>query len=252
MAPGLQRSKMEHISKTVISETIPSYIRDYLLGAKPPNDCCVPEGSLPALVEGDLRQAIVATVGINPHGGLSRDKYPPLDEGGAGMAWNDKQQYFQKRRYPYFGRLERVLNKCGVSYGGKYDLEGRYSDRLACSLDLVQWPTSPLWSSISKNSQAELLKDGRPFVELVLEMNPRIRLLLGNGQTVVRNVEQLFSVHLERCGEIEGFRLSIGEVQGVMFIGWSSFLSRRGVTIPQMEALGERVAELAENAYRLW
>ena len=31
------------------------------------------------------------------------------------------------------------------------------------------------------------------------------------------------------------------------FIGWNSFLSRRGVTIPQMEALGKRVAELAEN-----
>ena len=235
---------MEYISKAMISESIPSYIRDYLLGAKPPKNCCVPEGSLPALVEGDLRQAIVATIGINPHGGLSRDKYPPLDEGGAEMVWNDKQQYFRKRRYSYFGRLERVLNKCGISYGGKYDLEGHYSDRLACSLDLVQWPTSPLWSMIPKKSQAELLKDGRPFVELVLEKNPRIGLLLGNGHTVVRNVEQLFSTQLERCGEIEGFRLYIGEVQGVRFIGWNYFLSRRGVTIPQMEALGARIAEI--------
>ena len=49
------------------------------------------------------------------------------------MVWNDKQRYFQKRRYSYFGRLERVLKKCGVSYGGKYDLEGHYSERLgAC------------------------------------------------------------------------------------------------------------------------
>ena len=224
----------------MISETIPGY----LLRAKPPKNCCVPEGSLPALVEGDLRQAIVATVGINPHGGLSRDKYPPLDEGGAELVWNDKQQYFQKRRYPYFGRLERVLNKCGISYGGKYDLEGHYSDSLACSLDLVQWSTSPLWSGIPKKSQAELLEDGRPFVELVLEKNPRIELLLGNGHTVVRNVEQMFSIQLERCGEIEGFRLSMGEIQGVRFIGWNYFLSRRGVTIRQMEALGERIAEI--------
>ena len=160
------------------------------------------------------------------------------------MIWNDKQQYFQKRRYPYFGRLERVLNKCGISYGGKYDLEGNYSDRLACSLDLVQWPTSPLWSKIPKKSQAELLNDGRPFVELVLEKNPRIGLLLGNGDTVVRNVEQSFSTKLERCGEIEGFRLSMGEVQGVIFIGWNYFLSRGGVTIPQMETLGEQIAEI--------
>ena len=60
-----------------MSETIPNYIRDYLFGAKPPAGCCVLEGSLPALVEGNLSQAKVATVGINPHGGLNRDKYPP-------------------------------------------------------------------------------------------------------------------------------------------------------------------------------
>ena len=97
------------------------------------------------------------------------------------------------------GRLERVLNRCGVSYGGKYDLEGHYSDRLACSLDLVQWPTNPLWSEIPKEAQAKLLEDGRPFVELVLEKNPSIGLLLGNGHTVVRELEQAFSVQLETC-----------------------------------------------------
>ena len=232
----------EYTQEAVIGEAIPRYIRDYLLGATPPEGCCVPEGSLPALVEGDLRQARVATLGINPHGGLSRDEYPPLDGGGAEMVWNDKQRYFQKRRYPYFGRLERVLKKCGVSYGGKYDLEGHYSERLACSLDLVQWPTNPLWSEIPKEAQAKLLEDGKPFVELVLEKTPSIGLLLGNGHTVVRELEQAFSAQLESCGQIEGFRLFTGEVRGVRFIGWNSFLSRRGVTIPQMEALGERVA----------
>ena len=40
-----------------MSETIPNYIRDYLFGAKPPEGCCVLEGSLPALVEGNLSQA---------------------------------------------------------------------------------------------------------------------------------------------------------------------------------------------------
>ena len=34
------------------------------------------------------------------------------------------------------------------------------------------------------------------------------------------------------------------------FVGWNHFLSRRGVTIQQMEALGERVAELAGNVCR--
>lgn len=94
------------------------------------------------------------------------------------MVWKDKQQYFQKKRYPYFGRLERVLKKCGVSFGSKYDPEGHYSGRLACSLDLAQWPTHPLWSEIPKEAQSKLLKDGRPFVELVLERNPSIKLAI--------------------------------------------------------------------------
>ena len=80
-----------------------------------------------------------------------------------------------------------------------------------------------------------------------MERTPSIRLLLGNGRTVVREFEQAFSVQLKSCGQTEGFRLFTGEVLGVRFIGWNSFLSRRGVTIPQMEALGERVAELAEK-----
>ena len=162
------------------------------------------------------------------------------------MVWNDKQRYFQKRRYPYFGRLERVLKKCGVSYGGKYDPEGRYSHRLACSMDLAQWHTNPLWGHIPQEAQAKLLQDGRPFVELILERNPSIKLLLGNGQSVVRNVEQAFSVRLENCGQVEGIRLFMGQVRGVTFIGWNRFLSSPpGLTVTQMEALGERVARLA-------
>ena len=76
---------------------IPDYIRRYLLGATPPLDCGVPPGTLPALVEGELNQARVATVGINPHVGLTRDLYPPLDAGGAELYWDDKRRYFHRQ-----------------------------------------------------------------------------------------------------------------------------------------------------------
>ncbi len=228
---------------------IPGYLRDYLLSAKPPEGCCVPEGSLPALVEGRLLEAKVATIGINPHSGphtgewLRRD-YSPLDREGSAKLWAAKEGYFEKRHYPYFGRLERVLRQGGVSFGGKYDPEGSYPYR-ACSLDIVQWPTGPMWSELRETAQRKLLEDGRLFFRRLLEENPQIRLLIGNGHTVAQVLEQAFSVKFESVRPIGDFALSTGKVHGVTFSGWNYFLSRRGVTVPQMEALGERVFELA-------
>ena len=239
-----------------MSET-PGYIRDYVLSAKPPERCGVPDGSLPALAEGRLLEARVATIGINPHGGPHtgewlRKDYSPLDGQGLTKLWAAKEGYFDKRRYAYFGRLERVLKKGGVSYGGKYDPEGSYPYR-ACSFDIVQWPTDPMWSELPTmypTAQAKLLEDGGPFFRLLLEKNPHIRLLIGNGRTVAQVLEQAFSVKFESAGSIGIFELSTGKVHGVTFVGWNYFLSRRGVTASQMDALGERVAELAGDVRR--
>ena len=47
---------------------IPDYIREQVLNAKPPDGCCVPGDSVPAVAEGHFTFARAATVGINPHG----------------------------------------------------------------------------------------------------------------------------------------------------------------------------------------
>ena len=58
---------------------IPDYIREQVLNAKPPDGCCVPGGSVPAVAEGHFTFARAATVGVNPHGSWNRKDYLPKE-----------------------------------------------------------------------------------------------------------------------------------------------------------------------------
>ena len=138
---------------------IPDYIREQVLNAKPPDGCCVPGGSVPAVAEGHFTFARAATVGINPHGSWNRKDYLPkecltldrddLDEQFLNRVREEKTRYFERNTHRYFTMLKPILNACGVTYGGKY---GADRPDLACSLDLVQWPTDPLWRRTASSS----------------------------------------------------------------------------------------------------
>ena len=154
---------------------IPDYIREQVLNANPPDGCCVPGGSVPAVAEGHFTFARAATVGINPHGSWNRKDYLPkecltldrddLDEQFLNRVREEKTRYFERNTHRYFTMLKPILNACGVTYGGKY---GADRPDLACSLDLVQWPTDPLWGKLprecSADAQSKLLSDGAAFV----------------------------------------------------------------------------------------
>ena len=198
----------------------PAYIQD----AAPPDGCCVPPGALPHVVEGHVNDAVVATVGINPHGVWHCSDYPSMEEGGAEKLWEDKRRYFENNRYRYFTALEPILNACGASYGGRYVSS---QPDLACSLDVVQWPTDPLWGKLDRRVQDRLVEDGLPFFERVLQESPNIRLLLGNGRTVVERLERTFGARFEQQADDGslGTTLFRGELLGRRFIGWSQFLS---------------------------
>ena len=218
----------------------PAYIRD----AAPPDGCCVPVGALPHVVEGHVNEAVVATVGINPHGVWHRSDYPPLMEGGAQQLWEDKQRYFEKHRYRYYTVLEPILNACGASYGGRYVSQ----PNLACSLDVVQWPTNPLWAYLDKRVQHRLIEAGRPFFERVLEESPNIRLLLGNGRTVVERLEGIFETRFEQRVERRlGTTVFWGELVGRRFIGWSRFLSNAPLNRHQRAELARLVGRLSTS-----
>ena len=236
---------------------IPDYIREQVLNAKPPDGCCVPEGLVPAVAEGHFTSARAATIGINPHGSWNRKGYLPkewltldrddLDEQFLNRVWEEKTRYFERNpRRRYFTMLNRVLNACGVTYGGKY---GADRPDLACSLDLVQWPTDPLWSKLpgecSADAQSKLLSDGAAFFEKILQENENIELLLGNGKTVVEQFERTFKVRFAKWKVDDlGAHIYCGDLLGKRFIGWSAFLSNSRMNRSQVAELARLVGEV--------
>ena len=235
---------------------IPDYIREHVLNAQPPSGCCVPEGSVPAIAEGHFTSARVATVGINPHGSWKRKDFLPqeslirdrddLEEQFLNRVWEEKTRYFERHSHRYFTTLRPVLNACGATYGGKY---GADRPDLACSLDLVQWPTNPLWSELPKgcsaDAQGKLLADGAAFFERILKENENIELLLGNGRTVVERFQRTFEVRFEKWKVDDiGVRIYRGDLLDRRFIGWSAFLSNSPMTRSQRAKLAHLVGEL--------
>ena len=218
----------------------------YIQGAAPPDGCCVPTEALPHVVEGHVNDAVVATVGINPHGVWYQSDYPPMNAGGAEKLWEDKRRYFENHRYRYFTALEPILNACGASYGGRY--VSRQPD-LACSMDVVQWPTDPLWGKLDGRIQDRLIEDGLPFFEDVLRESPNIRLLLGNGRTVVKRLERIFGTEFEQRVERSlGTTVFRGELLGRRFIGWSQFLSNSRMNRSQRAELARLVGRLSSSS----
>ena len=223
--------------------TMPNFIREQILYARPPEECSVPDGSLPALVEGHLAHACIASVGINPRGAWHSNWYLPMDAGGTERFWDDKERYFEHRKYRYFSWLEPILNQCGASWGGKYDPSRRYASS-AVSLDVVQWPTNPLWSSLDEKVKQKLLDDGVPFFKEILQQNPNIELLLGNGRTAVEQIEGIFRVQFRKQFIKDmGMCLYQGDLLNRRFIGWSRHLSSP-VKRNHRAALAKRVSEL--------
>ena len=84
-------------------------------------------------------------------------------------------------------------------------------------------------------------------MKMVLDNNPTLALLLGNGARVVREVEQAFSVRMQpAAASVKGWQLSQCELPGgVTFIGWNKFLQRSGATRSEIDAVGSAVAEAA-------
>lgn len=174
-----------------------------------------------------------------------------MDDAGVAAAYEDKRRYFEKQTYGYFTHLEKILNACGATYGGLYAEAESHLD-LAASLDVVQWPTDPLWSKLLgrcfPGAQKRLLDDGVPFFREALRRNTRIGCLLGNGRSVVEQLERAFEVKFRRWREAElGTYLYCGELLGRQFIGWSTFLSNSPMNKAQRANLARRVCELHRN-----
>ena len=200
-------------------------------------------GTLPVLFFGDLLEAEVATVGLNPSdreylskGGLmlagAAQRFATLDSVGAtdrasltdsqceeAIAWMRDYYAPGKPVYGWFNALTRVVDGFGASF----------RERTATHLDLVQESTSPVWGDLSKAEKTALLEEDLPFLEWELRAFP-LRAVICTGKTVSVNVRQRLGVTVAEEGELARIKWWVGfaDVEGreVGFAGWNYPLAR--------------------------
>ena len=226
---------------------IPEYVAKRLREA-PPEDCGVVPCSIPHIGEGHVEDARVAMVGINRNGAWSRKEFSPndqceLDDAGIRQVYERARKHFDNHGHsPYLRRLQPILNSCGAAYGGPV-YAPRSGQDLAASFEVVQWATDPLWRYLKDDQQEELLDDSAPCLRAFFEHHDNLKLVLGNGRTVVRQMKCVFDMRLNRpSASLDWTTLYYGEFLGKQFIGWSTFPQR--ISNDRLTALADRVGEL--------
>jgi hypothetical protein len=214
-------------------------------------------GSTPVIAFGDPFRATVATLGINPSrrefldtngelltgprrrlatlASLQARDTAGLNSNQAAALIRDCAAYFHRNPYrSWFDRLNEVIH---VSTGASY------YDGSACHLDLVQWATDPIWSSLPEPTRRILLNEGVPHLRHLLTDNC-IRIVLLNGRQVIEQARSSGLVRLEPCGRISvnahlTCLLYYGGWKMVQFVAWSANLqSSRGITRDFRSRLG--------------
>ncbi|MDV6263890.1 hypothetical protein [Rhodococcoides yunnanense] len=167
---------------------------------------------------GDLPNARIATVGINPSNREFADssgkelrvedrRLATLNSLGL-FSWDQAseaevtavssacRQYFDHNPYAqWFNVLDRLLGCAGYSYyGGE-----------ACHLDLVAYATRTKWGLLSAATRERMLADGRASLASLLR-DSRLETLVLNGRSVVREFEQMARTEFSRV-KVDGWEL---------------------------------------------
>ena len=236
---------------------IPEYIEARIRQSKPAGLPVVP-GSTPVVAFGDVRNAHVATLGLNPSklefldasgneltgqkrrletlSSLGADDLSSAPADTIQRVFEGCNDYFRHSPYRrWFDVLEKILRPLGASY----------YDRTACHLDLVQWATDPTWGKLQTVHRQSMIGADLLFLRQQLS-NESIRLLLVNGRAVVSACQARLGYALtERA--IPGrsrWKLFVGLTpEGVKVIGWNQNLQGSfGVSNEDINALGMAIA----------
>jgi hypothetical protein len=211
---------------------------------------------------GDLSLAQVATVGINPSNlefmdeagnelqgaerrfhtlmSLGLDSWGEADARHLETIAHSCRAYFDRNPYDrWFKRLDAVLAGINASY---YDslLHASGLELRACHLDLFPYATACKWTELSGNERLSLLKLAGDTLGHLLRDSP-LRLVILNGQSVVRHFEQITGVALSRQ-EMTSWSLPRRSSQGVIGIAYTG-------TIDELAGvgLGHRLVVLGFN-----
>jgi hypothetical protein len=184
---------------------------------------------------GNLTRSEVATVGLNP----SNREF--VDESGNELdgpcrrfhtlrslgleRWSDAEphhfdliadscsNYFSLNPYNrWFKRLDYIISGTRASY--------YWPDANACHLDLIPYATACKWTELSQRQRSSLLTAGRDSLGLLVRDSP-VRILVLNGNSVVRQFEEIADMQLDRM-TMDGWSLarrSQAEVMGISYRG---------------------------------
>jgi hypothetical protein len=201
-------------------------------------------GTLPVLFFGDLFQAEVATVGLNPSDQEYLTKAGQMLAGPAqrfatlaSLAATDRasltdaqcdeaiewmRDYYDAGKPVYgswFNALSRVVDGFGASF----------RERTAAHLDLVQESTSPVWSELPPAERDALLEQDLPFLAWEIRTF-EIKAVICTAKTVSVHVRNELSVDVDEEGTLARIKWWVGhaDVDGrpVGFAGWNYPLAR--------------------------
>ena len=246
------------------SETVKEEIKNRLQSNCPIPSLLVPK-STPVISFGDFERARVFTLGINPSnlefedrkGELLKNNLRRLQTQSSlsaeyGVPYSDRQlerilegcfNYFNKRPYHWFNKLENILLTLGSTY---------YEAGSAAHVDLVQWATKDKWGDLSNNEREELIDDGRQFLEYQLR-SENLELLLLNGRTVCEEFQKWSGVQYSYSSfEIpkgKNAQIMTGLYNGrVKVIGWSANLqSSYGISTADIDRLADKVKAINDG-----
>jgi hypothetical protein len=220
--------------------------------------------SLPVLFFGDLLNARIATVGLNP----SRQEY--LDRKGVELngqkrrfetlaslnatdrasltdeqcelAIDTMRRYFAPNKpvYAWFRGLSRVVEGFGYSF----------QERTAAHLDLVQESTDPLWSELIARDKSEgtaLLASDLCFLRWQIEAHA-LRALICTSRTVLDQVVKLTGAVVKDKGQFGGrlWTIAVAPVgfSQLAIAGWNIPLAQPpGLTREQQRELGQMLRQ---------
>ena len=246
------------------SETVKEEIKNRLQSNCPIPSLLVPK-STPVISFGDFERARVFTLGINPsnlefedrEGQLLKNNLRRLQTQSSlsaeyGVPYSDRQleriledcfNYFNKRPYHWFNKLENILLTLGSTY---------YEAGSAAHVDLVQWATKDKWGDLSNNEREELIDDGRQFLEYQLR-SENLELLLLNGRTVCVEFQKWSGIQYSYSSfEIpkgKNAQIMTGLYNGrVKVIGWSANLqSSYGISTADIDRLADKVKAIIDG-----
>jgi len=243
-APNVRpRSQLKLFSSQKTSRTaVPSWLSDItkniLANRKKETDDLldVIPWSSPVPFFGDITQAVVATLAVNP------SNLEFVDKNGNELAepkrrletlkslgivdWNKTKaghfkqinhsaiHYFDNNPYnTWFKPLEQILLGANVSFYGR-------KENFAAHVDLIPFATQKKWTSLSSSQQQQLLEQYVNSLAGLLKHAP-VKCLILNGMTVVKTLEKLSGIVLKRRS-VNNWglpRKSVGEVKGYSFEG---------------------------------